>query len=70
MEVTITKLVHACLLVETDGSKILIDPGIFTLQDERFDFSMVEGVDRILINHEHAEHAADGQTNENPQQDQ
>lgn len=58
MEVTITKLVHACLLVETDGSKILIDPGIFTLQDERFDFSMVEGVDRILITHEHADHAS------------
>jgi L-ascorbate metabolism protein UlaG (beta-lactamase superfamily) len=56
MDVTITKLVHACLLVEVDGNRILLDPGIFTWQDERFDMSMVEGVDRILITHEHADH--------------
>ena len=56
MDVTITKLVHACLLVGVDGSRILIDPGIFTWQDERFDLSMVEGVDRILITHEHTDH--------------
>jgi L-ascorbate metabolism protein UlaG (beta-lactamase superfamily) len=56
MDVTITKLVHACLLVESNGSRILLDPGIFTWQDERFDISMVEGVDRILITHEHADH--------------
>lgn len=56
MDVTITKLVHACLLVEVNGKRILIDPGIFTWQDERFDLSMVDGVDRILITHEHADH--------------
>jgi L-ascorbate metabolism protein UlaG (beta-lactamase superfamily) len=56
MDVTITKLVHACLLVEVNGKRILLDPGIFTWQDERFDVSMVEGVDRILITHEHADH--------------
>lgn len=56
MDVTITKLVHACLLVEVAGRRILLDPGIFTMRDERFDLSMVEGVDRILITHEHADH--------------
>ncbi len=56
MEVTITKLVHACLLVETNGTRVLLDPGVFTPQDDRFDLSMVEGVDRILITHEHADH--------------
>ncbi len=56
MDVSVTKLVHACLLVEVDGGRILIDPGMFSLQDERFDPSMVEGVDRILITHEHADH--------------
>jgi L-ascorbate metabolism protein UlaG (beta-lactamase superfamily) len=56
MDITITKLVHACLLVEVNGKRILIDPGIFTWQDERFDLSMVDGVDRILITHEHADH--------------
>ena len=56
MDVTITKLVHACLLVEVDGKRILLDPGSYTWADERFDVSMVEGVDRILITHEHADH--------------
>ncbi|MEN8041032.1 MAG: MBL fold metallo-hydrolase [Actinomycetota bacterium] len=56
MDVTITKLVHACLLVEANGKRILLDPGVFTSMDERFDLSMVEGVDRILITHEHADH--------------
>lgn len=58
MDVTITKLVHACLLVETNGKRILIDPGGFTWDDERFDASMVEGVDRILITHEHGDHVS------------
>jgi len=56
MEVTITKLVHACLLVESNGTRVLLDPGVFTPQDDRFDLSMVDGVDRILITHEHADH--------------
>lgn len=56
MDVQITKLVHACLLVETDGTRILIDPGTFSWQDERLDPSMVAGVDRVLITHEHADH--------------
>ena len=58
MDVEITKLVHACLLVETRDTRILIDPGSFSWQDERFDPSMVEGVDRILITHEHADHVS------------
>jgi L-ascorbate metabolism protein UlaG (beta-lactamase superfamily) len=58
MDVTITKLVHACLLVEVGEKRILIDPGSFSWNDERFDLSMVEGVDRILITHEHADHVA------------
>lgn len=56
MEVTITKLVHACLLVEANGTRTLLDPGVFTTQNDRFDLSMVEGVDRVLITHEHADH--------------
>lgn len=58
MDVTITKLVHACLLVEANGKRILVDPGGFSWNDERFDLAMVEGVDRILITHEHADHVS------------
>ncbi|MGB5187846.1 MAG: MBL fold metallo-hydrolase, partial [Acidimicrobiia bacterium] len=58
MDVKITKLVHACLLVEVGGERILIDPGVFSWEDERLDPSMVEGVDRVLITHEHADHVS------------
>ncbi len=58
MEVTITKLVHACLLVEVDGSRLLLDPGVFTWNDDRLDLAHLEGIDRILITHEHADHVA------------
>ncbi len=58
MDVTITKLVHACLLIDTNGKRTLIDPGSFSWQDERLDLGMVEGVDRILITHEHGDHVS------------
>ncbi len=58
MDVTITKLLHACLLVDTPRSRTLIDPGSFSWDDERLDLSVVEGVDRILITHEHADHGS------------
>jgi len=58
MDVTITKLVHSCLLVETNGKRILIDPGSFSWNDARLDLSMVEGLDRVLITHEHPDHVS------------
>ena len=56
MDVTITKLVHSCVLIEAGGRRTLVDPGSFTWNDDRFDLSAVEGVDTILITHEHADH--------------
>ncbi len=58
MDVTITKLVHACLLVETADRRVLIDPGSFSWNDERLDLAALEGVDSILITHEHADHVS------------
>lgn len=46
----ITKYGHACLLIEEEGAKILIDPGIFNATPD------VEGLDAILITHEHQDH--------------
>ena len=58
MGITITKLVHACLLIDTGDQRILVDPGTFTWNDKRFDLAMVAGVDRILITHEHPDHVS------------
>ncbi len=47
----ITKFGHACLLVEEDGVRILIDPGSYSTLPEN-----LENLDVILVTHEHADH--------------
>lgn len=48
---TITKLGHCCLLVETKGIRILTDPGNYSdAQNNQKD------IDFILISHEHTDH--------------
>ena len=47
----LTHLGHACLLVETGGQRILIDPGVYSpgIVD-------ATGLDVILVTHQHADH--------------
>jgi L-ascorbate metabolism protein UlaG (beta-lactamase superfamily) len=47
----LTHLGHACLLVETGGQRILIDPGVFApgIVD-------LTGLNVILVTHQHADH--------------
>ena len=47
----ITHLGHACLLVETGGQRILIDPGSYSRG-----ITDVTGVNVILVTHQHADH--------------
>ena len=54
--VEITKLVHACLVVRSGGGTVLIDPGAYTWNDERFDVSTLPELDRILVTHGHPDH--------------
>ncbi|MDP9026246.1 MAG: MBL fold metallo-hydrolase [Actinomycetota bacterium] len=42
---------HACVLVETDSARILIDPGTLSTG-----FEPVRGLDAILITHDHPDH--------------
>lgn len=46
----ITKYGHACLLVEKDGVKVIVDPGSWNPLPD------ATGVDAILITHEHGDH--------------
>lgn len=46
----VTKREHACLVVEHDGSTLVIDPGSFTSP------FTVESLAAIVITHEHADH--------------
>ena len=50
----ITKFPQSCLLIETKGKKILIDPGNLKYKEEYF--AIWNNVDVILITHKHPDH--------------
>jgi L-ascorbate metabolism protein UlaG (beta-lactamase superfamily) len=47
----LTHLGHSCLLLETDGVRVLIDPGAFT-----HGFEELTDLDAILVTHAHVDH--------------
>ncbi|MEO3743866.1 MBL fold metallo-hydrolase [Plantactinospora sp. B5E13] len=46
----LTKYGHSCVRMEEDGAVLVIDPGTLT------DRAALDGVDAVLITHEHADH--------------
>ncbi|MEV7971780.1 MBL fold metallo-hydrolase [Cellulomonas sp. NPDC089187] len=49
---TITSWGHACISVDRDGRRLVIDPGTFS------DLTVVDDADAILVTHDHADHLA------------
>lgn len=47
----LTKFQHACVVIEQNGSVLIIDPGTYS-----HDFIMPSRVDAIVITHEHPDH--------------
>lgn len=47
----ITKFGHCCMLIEDGGIRFLIDPGVFSTQQNN-----LKNIDFVLITHEHADH--------------
>lgn len=47
----LTKYQHACLVVEKDGTTIVVDPGVYS-----HDFIMPSNVNAVVITHEHPDH--------------
>ena len=47
----LTHLGHACLLVEIDGARLLLDPGAFS-----HGFEELTDLDAVIVTHQHADH--------------
>lgn len=52
----LTKLVHACLLVEEEGKTALIDPGVFSRQAVLDKLAQLNNLNYLIITHNHADH--------------
>lgn len=52
----ITKHAQSCLLVETGGTKILVDPGTFVFGDEGLKPEDFTDIDILIFTHEHPDH--------------
>jgi L-ascorbate metabolism protein UlaG (beta-lactamase superfamily) len=51
----ITKYPQSCLLIESNDTRVLIDPGSFVA--EKYTADLFGQIDAVLITHEHADHA-------------
>ena len=56
----LTKHEHACVVLEKDGARFVIDPGAFSQNAA----DIIAGADAVLITHEHADHVHEGAVNE------
>lgn len=55
----ISKFIHACLLVESDGTRMLFDPGKFTFLDGTIAPDFFRDLDAVVVTHKHLDHVDD-----------
>ena len=55
----IMKLVHSCLLIEKDGKRILVDPGVYSWQNEAVKNTDFSGISSVVVTHNHPDHLND-----------
>jgi L-ascorbate metabolism protein UlaG (beta-lactamase superfamily) len=52
----VSKFLHACLVVEKESGRVLIDPGKFSFLDGRVTLDRFDGVAAVLVTHAHPDH--------------
>jgi L-ascorbate metabolism protein UlaG (beta-lactamase superfamily) len=52
----VSKYIHSCLLIESEGDRLLIDPGKFSFLDGRVTLSEFDGTAGVLVTHDHPDH--------------
>ena len=52
----ITKLVHSCIIIELDNKKILVDPGVYSWQNETVKSANFSNISAVVITHNHPDH--------------
>ncbi len=52
----LTKLVHSCLIVESEGKKALVDPGNYSWQSGIILPDVLGEIDYIIVTHAHPDH--------------
>ncbi len=52
----IKKFLHSCILIEEEGKRLLIDPGVYSFMDGTLKPEDIGPVDVVLITHKHRDH--------------
>lgn len=55
-KLTVRKFLHSCLVLEKEGKRILVDPGLFSFIENRITPKEIGRVDAILLTHKHPDH--------------
>ncbi len=55
----ITKLVHSCVLVESENGNVLFDPGIFSWNSGLVSVANLPQLDAVVVSHAHPDHCGE-----------